>query len=99
MKIIVPIYIDDITFALKTPSAIDKYVEILSQHLKCHDLGPTTFLFGIAIDRNRSTHTTTLHQCQFTIDLLEKYGMQTIVALSTTEVEYMAAVEAGKEIA
>ena len=75
VKIIVPIYIDDITFASKSPSAIDKYVKILSQHLKCRDLGPTQFLLGVAIDRNCSTRTTTLHQHQFTIDLLEKYGM------------------------
>jgi len=75
VKIIVPIYIDNITFASKTLSAINKYVKILSQYLKCCDLGPTTFLLGIVIDHNCSTCTTTLYQCQFTIDLLEKYGM------------------------
>ena len=83
VKIIVPIYIDDITFASKSPSAIDKYVKILSEYLKCRDLGPTQFLLGVAIDRNRSTRTTTLHQRQFTIDLLEKYGMSDCYAVQT----------------
>ena len=81
--IIVPIYIDNITFASKIPSAIDKYVKILSQHLKCRDLRPTIFLLGIAIDHNHSTRTTTLHQCQFTIDLLEKYRMSDCHAVQT----------------
>jgi hypothetical protein len=35
VQIIVPIYIDDITLASKSPAAIDKYVQLLSQHFKC----------------------------------------------------------------
>jgi len=75
VKIFVPIYIDDITFASKSGASIEKYIQILSTHFKCRDLGPTHFLLGIAINRNRSTRTITLHQRQFAIDLLEKYGM------------------------
>ncbi len=75
VRIIVPIYIDDITLASKSPAAIDKYVQLLSQHFKCRDLGPTRFLLGIAVERDRSTRTLKLHQSQFILDLLEKYGM------------------------
>lgn len=75
VRIIVPIYIDDITLASKSPSAIDKYVQLLSQHFKCRDLGPTRFLLGVAIERDRPTRTLKLHQHQFILDLLEKYGM------------------------
>jgi len=75
VRIIVPIYIDDITLASKSPSAIDKYVQLLFQHFKCRDLGPTRFLLGVAVKRDCSTHTLKLHQCQFVLDLLEKYGM------------------------
>jgi hypothetical protein len=75
VRIIVPIYIDDITLASKSPTATDKYVQLLSQHFKCRDLGSTRFLLGIAVERDRSTHTLKLHQSQFILDLLEKYGM------------------------
>jgi len=75
VRIIVPIYIDDITLALKSPVAIDKYVQLLSQHFKCRDLGPTHFLLGVAVERDRSTCKLKLHQHQFILDLLEKYGM------------------------
>jgi hypothetical protein len=44
VRIIVPIYIDDITLASKSSSAIDKYVQLLSHHFKCRDLGPTNYL-------------------------------------------------------
>ncbi len=54
VRIIVPIYIDDITLASKSPAAIDKYVQLLSQHFKCCDLGPTRFLLGVADERASS---------------------------------------------
>ena len=75
VRIIVPIYIDNITFASKSSTAIDKYVQLLSQHFKCRDLGPTRFLLGVAVERYRSTRTLQLHQHQFILDLLDKYGM------------------------
>jgi len=55
VRIIVPIYIDDITLASKSSTAIDKYVQLLSQHFKCCDLGPTCFLLGVAVERDRPT--------------------------------------------
>jgi transposase InsO family protein len=75
VRIIVPIYIDDITFASKSSAAIDKYVSLLSQHFKCRDLGHTRFLLGVAIERDRPTRTLKLHQRQFILDLLNKFGM------------------------
>jgi len=32
VRIILPIYIDDITLASKSPAALDKYAQLLSQH-------------------------------------------------------------------
>src|SRR6266508_3083363 len=52
VQIIVPIYIDDITLASKSSTAIDKYVHLLFQHFKCRDLGPTCFLLGVYFERN-----------------------------------------------
>jgi len=58
-----------------SPAAIDKYVQLLSQHFKCRDLGATRFLLGIAVERDRPTRTLKLHQRQFILDTLEKYSM------------------------
>jgi len=55
--------------------SLDKYVQLLSEHFKCCDLGPTCFLLGVAVERDCSTHTLKLHQHQFILDLLEKYGI------------------------
>ena len=41
VHIFVPIYIDDITFASKSTSAVDAAVKELSSHFKCRDLGAT----------------------------------------------------------
>jgi len=75
VRIIVSIYIDDITLPSKSSAAIDKYVQLLSQHFKCRDLGATRFLLGIAVERDRPTRTLKLHQRQFILDTLEKYSM------------------------
>ena len=81
--IIVPIYIDDITLASKSSTAIDKYVQLLSEHFKCCDLGPTCFLLGVAVERDRPTCTLKLHQHQFILELLEKFGMSDCKPIQT----------------
>jgi len=40
------------TFASKSEAAIEKTIKELSQHFKLRDLGPTTQLLGIKIDRD-----------------------------------------------
>ena len=57
IKVMVPIYIDDITFASKSAEAIDKYVKILGEHFKIRDLGPTRYLLGVGIEHDRPTRT------------------------------------------
>jgi hypothetical protein len=47
VRIFVPIYIDDNTFACKDAAAIDRAVEQLAGHFKCCNLGPTEFLLGV----------------------------------------------------
>ena len=75
VRIFVPIYIDDITFASKSTSAVDAAVKELSSHFKCRDLGATEFLLGVGITRDRSKRSISLHQRQFILDMLERYGM------------------------
>ena len=76
LKIILPVYIDDLTFASKDTALIDKAVEDLSKVFKLRDLGETRFLLGIEITRDRKKRTISLSQHQYVVDLLERYGMQ-----------------------
>ena len=73
VKIIVPVYIDDITFASKSIPAIEKAMDQLAQHFKCRVLGPTEYLLGVGITRDRKSHSIRLHQRQFIMDLLARY--------------------------
>ena len=75
VKIFVPIYIDDITLASKSTPAIDKTVKQLENHFKCRDIGPTVYLLGVGIGRDRAKRLITLHQRQFILDILERYKM------------------------
>jgi hypothetical protein len=56
VRIIIPIFIDDITFASSNSIAIDSTVKELSSHFKLRNLGPTSFLLGIEIIRNWEKH-------------------------------------------
>jgi len=75
VKIIVPIYIDDITFASKSKSAIDETVAEFSKHFKIRDLGDTKFLLGVEVIRDHKNRTIALSQRQYIIDMLERYRM------------------------
>ena len=50
MQLILPLFIDDMTFVLKSLDAIKQAIADLSKHFKLHDLGPTTKILGIKID-------------------------------------------------
>ena len=75
VRIIIPIFIDDITFASSNSAAIDCAVKELSSHFKLRDLGPTSFLLGIEIVRNLAKHQISLSQRQYIIDALERFNM------------------------
>ncbi|KAF7762539.1 hypothetical protein Agabi119p4_9132 [Agaricus bisporus var. burnettii] len=49
IKVIVPIFIDDITLVSKSDAAMTSAVSELSKHFKLRDLGSTTLLLGIQI--------------------------------------------------
>ena len=75
VRMIVPIFIDDITLAGTSPSANDKVVEELKSYFKLRDLGPTNFLLGIHITRDIPNRTISLSQRQYIINILERFGM------------------------
>ena len=83
VHIIIPILIDDITFALSNSAAIDCVVKELSSHLKLCDLRPTSFLPGIEIIHNLTKHQILLSQHQYILDALECFNMSNCNPIGT----------------
>ena len=83
VRIIIPAYVDDMFIAAKHLSECRKVVSDLEKHFELHDLGNTSFLLGVHIERERAKRTLTLSQRQYIVDLLEHYGMSDCVAVST----------------
>jgi hypothetical protein len=82
-RVILPVFVDDMTFASRSAAAIDQIILELSQHFKLRDLGPTTQLLGIEIDRDRSKCSITISQHQYCLDILERFGMSDCKPIST----------------
>ncbi|GLB42956.1 putative reverse transcriptase (RNA-dependent DNA polymerase) [Lyophyllum shimeji] len=75
IKVIVPVFLDDITLASKCIEALDKFVSELGTHFKLRDLGPTSYLLGIRIERETAERRIYLSQTQYIVNKLEEFGM------------------------
>lgn len=76
VRIIVPIFVDDITLASTSPAALDKAVAELATYFALRDLGDTKWLLGIEVTRNWDEHSISLSQRQYIVDMLKTYGME-----------------------
>ena len=74
VKIIIPVFVDDMTLASKSKEAIQHVKAELKARFKLRDLGPTTFLLGVGVERDRTKRVLHLSQCQYIKDLLEQYN-------------------------
>jgi hypothetical protein len=81
-RILLPVWVDEITAASKSKEPLDWVVTELSKHFKLRDLGETSYLLGVEITRNRSTKTIQLSQEQYIAQMLSKYGMATCAPVS-----------------
>lgn len=83
VKIIVPVFVDDLTLVSKSKEKIRQLKEELKQHFKLRDLGPVEFLLGVKVERDRSQRKLQLSQRQYTLDILERYGFESCSPVST----------------
>ena len=81
--IIVPVFVDDMTLVSKSKEQVDQLKQDLRKFFKLRDLGPTEFLLGVKIERDRSHHRLQLSQHQYTLDVLKRYGFDTCSPVST----------------
>ena len=75
VQIILPVFVDDMTFASKSLDVIKQAIADLTTHFKLRDLGPTTEILGIKIDRNRQKRSLMISQCQYCVDMLSRFNM------------------------
>ena len=75
VKVIVPVFVDDITLASKSDAALDKFVVDLGKYFKLRDLGPTSLLLGVEITRNRADRIIYLSQRQYILNKLDEFKM------------------------
>ena len=76
VRILMPVFVDDITLAGKDGSKLDSVIQELSKHFKLRDLGPTTQLLAMEIHRDRSNRSLSLSQSSFITTLLQEHGLQ-----------------------
>jgi hypothetical protein len=82
-RILVPVFVDDLTIAARNKADVEKVKSELRQRFKLRDLGPTSFLLGVHIIRDRSQRKLTMSQRQYTLDMLERYGMSDCSPVTT----------------
>lgn len=75
IKVIIPVFVDDVTIMTKSTALTNNVKALLKSHFKVRDLGPISFLLGIAINCHCKNRTMWLSQCQYVIDLLERSNM------------------------
>ena len=75
IKVLVPVFIDDITLVSKSDAAMALAVSELSKHFKLRDLGSTTLLLGIQVKQDASTGSISLSQEHYINELFERFNM------------------------
>lgn len=75
VKVIMPVFVDDITLASSSKDALDKFVVELAKHFKLRDLGETNLLLEIEITRERKNHKLYVSQSQYIVNKLQEYGL------------------------
>ncbi|CAG8681828.1 11691_t:CDS:1, partial [Acaulospora colombiana] len=73
VRVIVPVYVDDLVIASKSQDAIDAFKSQLRSRFKMREQGPTTFILGIKLERDRPNRTIKLSQSTYIENMIEKY--------------------------
>ncbi|KAJ3535136.1 hypothetical protein NMY22_g6623 [Coprinellus aureogranulatus] len=75
IRIILQVFVDNITIASASPEKIQWVKDALGKVFKLKDLGPTSFLLGIKINYDRENRVLQLSQRQYILDILKCFNM------------------------
>jgi len=69
------VYVDDLLVAGKTVHAAKEGLRVISAAFKARELGAPTYFLGLHIDRDGTAKVLHVHQRQYLLSLLQRYGM------------------------
>jgi hypothetical protein len=76
VKMVVPVHVDDLVLASSSKESIEKVKSELRARFKIHEQGPTSFLLGVKLERDRQNRTISLSQPAYITSILHTYRMQ-----------------------
>lgn len=74
-KLIIPVYVDDLTLACNNRPALDFVKRELGNRFKMRDLGPAKLLLGLEITRDRPNRHLYLGQKRYCLSVLARFNM------------------------
>ncbi|KAG8949046.1 hypothetical protein FRC04_009120 [Tulasnella sp. 424] len=83
VRVILPVFVDDVTITSKSTEKTNWVKEELAKHFKVRDLGPTSYLLGIKVEYDKSQRRLQLSQTQYIIDMLNRFGMTDCSGVTT----------------
>ena len=81
--IIVAVYVDDLIVMTKTAEEMQQIKASLALHFEMKDLGNFHYCLGISIERDEQHKCLWMHQKQYILNLLKKYGLSDAKIVST----------------
>jgi hypothetical protein len=76
VKVIIPVYVDDITLACNDLGVLNKVKLELQTKFEMRDLGELSYILGLEVHRNCSQHKIWLSQRKHTSDILHRFNHQ-----------------------
>ena len=80
---IVAAYVDDLIIATKTDEEMQDVQQQLQSRFKMKDLGKLHYCLGITINHDQTNNVIEMHQKQYILKMLEKYGLLDAKSVST----------------
>ena len=72
---IVAVYVDNLIIITKRPEEMRKVEESLAARFKMKDMGKLHYCLGINIQHDEETNCLRIHQKQYIMDMIQKYGL------------------------
>src|SRR5260370_13083225 len=74
VKVIIPVYVDDLTLACNNLSALNELKSQLKAKFEMRDLGELKYILGLEIKRDRSKQKIYVSQHKHTLDILRRFN-------------------------
>ena len=83
IRVILPVFVDDITIVSKDADKISYVKKALSKMFKLKDLGKSSYLLGIKIDYDQEARILKPSQRQYIVDMLNRFGLTNCNTVTT----------------